>query len=228
MEPCAITLWAGAGADVQHGVRLPVVQALSWHRSMLFVFAQSTHAIRSSVRCSLESTSQVAVRSRECVYSNADMKCPFCRLDNDRVIDSRSSQDGLAIRRRRECLSCSRRFTTYERPEETTIKVIKKDGSRVPFEREKIKRGLERACWKRPINTRQIENTTTAIENDVYQHFESEVESRELGEIVMRYLRDLDAVAFVRFASVYRQFNDVYDFFEELKPMLSETPKSPR
>jgi transcriptional repressor NrdR len=156
------------------------------------------------------------------------MKCPYCRLDNDRVIDSRSSQDGLAIRRRRECVSCGRRFTTYERPEETTIKVIKKDGSRVPFEREKIKRGLERACWKRPITTRQIETTATAIETDVYQHFESEVESRELGEIVMRYLRDLDAVAFVRFASVYRQFNDVYDFFEELRPMLGESPKTPR
>jgi transcriptional repressor NrdR len=156
------------------------------------------------------------------------MKCPFCRVDNDKVIDSRSSQDGLAIRRRRECMSCGRRFTTYERPEETTIKVIKKDGSRVPFEREKIKRGLERACWKRPISTRQIETTTTAIENDVYQHFDSEVESRALGEIVMRYLRDLDEVAFVRFASVYRQFNDAYDFFEELRPMLDDSRKTPR
>ena len=96
----------------------------------------------------------------------------------------------------------------------------------MPFEREKIKRGLERACWKRPISTRQIETTTTAIENDVYQHFDSEVESRELGEIVMRYLRDLDAVAFVRFASVYRQFNDVYDFFEELRPMLEREPQA--
>jgi len=156
------------------------------------------------------------------------MKCPFCRVDNDRVIDSRSSQDGLAIRRRRECVSCGRRFTTYERPEETTIKVIKKDGSRVPFEREKIKRGLERACWKRPISSRQIETTTTAIENDVYQQFESEVQSRQLGDLVMRYLRDLDEVAFVRFASVYRQFNDVYDFFEELKPMLDEARRPPR
>ena len=174
-----------------------------------------------------------SVRRRAGRYSKADMKCPFCRMDNDRVIDSRSSQDGLAIRRRRQCVSCSRRFTTYERTEETTIKVIKKDGSRVPFEREKIKRGLERACWKRPITTRQIEATTLAIENDIYQHFDSEVESRELGEIVMRYLRDLDAVAFVRFASVYRQFNDAYDFFEELRPMLSEnskndSPKAPR
>ncbi|HMO83433.1 MAG TPA: transcriptional regulator NrdR [Lacipirellulaceae bacterium] len=156
------------------------------------------------------------------------MKCPYCRTDNDRVIDSRSSQDGLAIRRRRECVGCGRRVATYQRPEETTIKVIKKDGSRVPFEREKIKGGLERACWKRPISGRQIENTTTAIENDVYQHYESEVQSRQLGELVMRYLRDLDEVAFVRFASVYRQFNDVYDFFEELRPMLDEARRPPR
>jgi transcriptional repressor NrdR len=162
------------------------------------------------------------------VYSNAVMKCPFCRVDNDKVIDSRSSQDGLAIRRRRECVNCSRRFTTYERPEETTIKVIKKDGARVPFEREKIKRGLERACWKRPISTRQIESTTAAIENEVFSTYDSEVASRELGELVMRYLRDLDGVAFVRFASVYRQFNDVYDFFEELRPMLGENRNPPR
>jgi transcriptional repressor NrdR len=155
------------------------------------------------------------------------MKCPFCRVDNDRVIDSRSSQDGLAIRRRRECLSCGRRFTTYERPEETTIKVIKRDGSRVPFEREKIKSGLERACWKRPITSRLIESTTTAIENDVYATYDSEVQSKELGELVMRYLRDLDEVAFVRFASVYRQFNDVYDFFEELRPMLEDESRRP-
>src|SRR6476646_7357716 len=178
---------------------------------------------------SIQHLSSVSVLVARRVYSKANMKCPFCRMDNDRVIDSRSSQDGLAIRRRRQCVNCGRRFTTYERTEETTIKVIKKDGSRVPFERDKIKRGLERACWKRPITTRQIEATTLAIENDIYQHFDSEVESRELGEIVMRYLRDLDAVAFVRFASVYRQFNDVYDFFEELKPMLTEnSPKAPR
>jgi transcriptional repressor NrdR len=156
------------------------------------------------------------------------MKCPFCRVDNDKVIDSRSSHDGLAVRRRRACVGCGRRFTTYERAEETTIKVVKKDGSRVPFEREKIKRGLERACWKRPVSSRQIESTTTDIENEVYAQFESEVQSRQLGELVMRYLRDLDAVAFVRFASVYRQFNDVYDFFEELKPMLDDARRPPR
>jgi transcriptional repressor NrdR len=156
------------------------------------------------------------------------MKCPFCRVDNDRVIDSRSSQDGLAIRRRRGCLGCGRRFTTYERPEETTIRVVKKDGSRVPFDRDKIRRGLERACWKRSINSRQIERATVAIENDVYRSFDTEVESSQLGELVLEHLRDLDEVAFVRFASVYRQFNDVHDFFEELRPMLGEKWRSPR
>lgn len=157
------------------------------------------------------------------------MRCPFCRKDNDRVIDSRSCQDGAAIRRRRECLACQRRFTTYERPEEATIKVVKKDGSRAPFSREKIQRGLERACWKRSITVRQIEKTVNAIENDVYESFESEIESRELGLIVMEHLRELDEVAFVRFASVYRQFNDVRDFFEELRPMLDGVNrKSPR
>lgn len=148
------------------------------------------------------------------------MKCPFCHVDNDRVIDSRSSQDGSAIRRRRECLKCTRRFTTYERPEDVTIKVIKKDGSRVPFDREKIKRGLERACVKRSISTHKLEAAVTAIENDIYASFDSEVESSELGQLVMEHLRDIDEVAFVRFASVYRQFNDVQDFFEELRPML--------
>jgi transcriptional repressor NrdR len=152
------------------------------------------------------------------------MKCPFCRVDNDRVIDSRASQDGSAIRRRRGCLSCGRRYTTYERPEESTIKVVKKDGSRVPFSREKIRSGLERACWKRPITVRQIDSAVAAIENDVYSQFETEVESRELGALVMERLRDLDEVAFVRFASVYRQFNDVQDFFEELRPMLAKRP----
>ena len=152
------------------------------------------------------------------------MKCPFCRADNDRVIDSRACQDGSAIRRRRECLACHRRYTTYERPEESTIKVVKKDGSRAPFSRDKIRRGLERACWKRPITSRQIDNTVAAIENDVYAQFDTEIESRELGLLVMSQLRDLDEVAFVRFASVYRQFNDVQDFFAELQPMLDKRP----
>lgn len=155
------------------------------------------------------------------------MKCPFCRTDNDRVIDSRACQDGFSIRRRRQCLKCKRRYTTYERIEESTIKVVKRDGSRVPFSRDKIKSGLERACWKRPINDREIERTVAAIENDVYTSFEMEIESRRLGELVMEHLRDLDEVAFVRFASVYREFQDVRDFVDELEPMLEESLRKP-
>ncbi len=150
------------------------------------------------------------------------MICPFCRVDNDRVIDSRTSQDGLAIRRRRECLHCKRRFTTYERVEEMSLKVIKKDGNRVPFEREKIKRGLEKACWKRPIGENDVERVVTNIENEVYKTYDSEIPSGELGELVMRHLRQLDQIAYVRFASVYREFKDVREFVSELEPMLDE------
>lgn len=157
------------------------------------------------------------------------MKCPYCHADNDRVSDSRACQDGAAIRRRRECLKCHRRFTTYERPEEVAIKVIKKDGSRAPFDRDKIKRGLERACVKRPISSLRIESSVAAIENDVYASFDTEVDTRDLGLLVMEHLRDLDEVAFVRFASVYRQFNDVQDFFAELRSMLERDGRpSPR
>ncbi|MCA9231365.1 MAG: transcriptional repressor NrdR [Planctomycetales bacterium] len=156
------------------------------------------------------------------------MKCPFCRMDNDRVIDSRACQDGFAIRRRRQCLKCKRRYTTYERIEESAIKVVKKDGSRVPFSRDKIKCGLERACWKRPISDRDIDRTVSGIENDVYSSFESEIDSRRLGELVMDHLRELDEVAFVRFASVYRQFADAGDFVDELRPFLSKTRQTPR
>jgi len=155
------------------------------------------------------------------------MKCPFCRVDNDRVTDSRASEDGFAIRRRRECVHCRRRYTTYERIEEQTIKVIKKDGVRVPFERDKIKRGLEKACWKRPISDEQIESVVSAIEGEVFANFETEVESRSLGELAMQHLRHLDQVAFVRFASVYREFEDVRDFVQELQPML-EKPERQR
>jgi transcriptional repressor NrdR len=150
------------------------------------------------------------------------MRCPFCRSDNDRVIDSRASQDGFAIRRRRECLSCKRRYTTYERIEELNVKVVKKDGVRVPFDRNKIKRGLEKACWKRPVSDDQIEAIVTAVENDMYTNFDAEVESQYLGELVMQHLRKLDQVAYVRFASVYREFQDAHDFVEELEPMLEE------
>jgi transcriptional repressor NrdR len=154
------------------------------------------------------------------------MKCPFCQADNDRVVDSRASEDGVAIRRRRECLGCKRRYTTYERIEGTTVKIIKKDGAREPFDHAKIKRGLEKACWKRPISNAQLEAVIATVEEDIEAAFDSEVESRRLGELVMQKLRDLDQVAYVRFASVYRQFEDVHDFVTELKPMLDESRRS--
>ncbi len=151
------------------------------------------------------------------------MKCPFCHEDNDRVLDTRPSDDGDAIRRRRECWACKRRFTTYERIEVTTVKIIKKDNVREPFDRQKIKRGLEKACWKRPIGDAQLETIITEVENELEMNFEAEVPSRQVGELVMRHLRDLDPVAYVRFASVYRQFKDARDFVDEIKPMLAET-----
>jgi transcriptional repressor NrdR len=150
------------------------------------------------------------------------MRCPFCHVDNDRVIDSRASEDGVAIRRRRECLGCGRRLTTYERYEPTSLKVIKKNGVREPFEREKIRRGLQRACWKRPISDEQIDNVVNAVEIAIADHLDDEIDSRTLGEMVMEHLSRLDQVAFVRFASVYREFKDVRDFVNELKPMLQK------
>ncbi len=156
------------------------------------------------------------------------MRCPFCREDNDRVIDSRSVDEGFSIRRRRHCLNCGRRYTTSERPEEIAIKVVKKDGCREPFQREKIRQGLARACWKRPISDEQIDRLVSAIESDAYASFDSEVESRMLGDLVMDHLRNLDQVAFVRFASVYREFKDVNDFVEELQPILKDRENRPR
>lgn len=150
------------------------------------------------------------------------MKCPYCHQDHDRVIDSRAADDGAAIRRRRQCLACKRRYTTYEQVERTSVKVVKKDGARVPFDRMRIKEGLEKACWKRPISDADLERIVAEIENQLETDAQTEVESRYIGELVMHYLRDLDQVAYVRFASVYRQFDDVHDFVDELRPMLSE------
>lgn len=147
------------------------------------------------------------------------MMCPFCKHDETKVIDSRGSQE-FVIRRRRECLKCERRFTTYEKIEESPLKVVKKDGSRVPFDRTKIRDGIEKACWKRPVSEETIERIVSDIEVDLYENFEREVPSRYVGEKVMEALRQADQVAFVRFASVYRDFKDVTDFVEELEPML--------
>ena len=147
------------------------------------------------------------------------MRCPFCQTDNDRVLDSRSSEEGYAIRRRRECMQCKRRYTTYERLEELAIKVVKKDGVREPFSRDKIRHGLARACWKRPLSDAQINKAVAEIESDVYANFESEIETQQLGEMVMEHLGRLDQVAYVRFASVYMNFDDVSEFVNEIESL---------
>ena len=152
------------------------------------------------------------------------MMCVFCRHDETKVIDTRMS-DSFVIRRRRECLKCRRRFTTHERVEESPMKVIKKDGSRVPYNREKLRLGLEKACYKRPISAEQIDELVRDVESDVNDNFEREVPSRYIGEKVFNRLRSLDNVAFVRFASVYREFQDVRDFMQQVDTILRDRKK---
>ena len=154
------------------------------------------------------------------------MRCPFCRIDNDRVIDSRAGDDGASIRRRRECLDCRRRFTTYERVERQFLSVMKKDGEREPFDRDKIKRGLAKACWKRPVTEEDIDSIISTLETELYGGYESEVPSGILGTRLMELLKAVDQVAYVRFASVYREFKDVRDFVDELEPILAEARRS--
>lgn len=148
------------------------------------------------------------------------MKCPFCQVDNDRVIDSRSHEDGFVIRRRRQCCDCDRRFTTYERVAEMDVRVIKKDGTRDPYDPQKIRRGIELACWKRPISTDRVDRIIGEIQQEVYLLGETEVESQVIGELIMEKLGELDQVAYIRFASVYREFKDLRDFVDEVSPML--------
>ncbi len=148
------------------------------------------------------------------------MKCPFCKKDNDRVVDSRASSDGFVIRRRRQCNECRRRYTTYERMEEIPLRVIKKDGTREPFDRQKILSGLLKACEKRPVPVPKLEEIVNRIELDLYEKYDREVKTKIVGEMVMKELRGLDQVAYVRFASVYREFKDVSEFMSELQPML--------
>ena len=153
------------------------------------------------------------------------MKCPFCGHQEHKVVDSRASAEGLAIRRRRECLACAKRFTTYEHVEEQRLMVIKKDGRREPFDRHKLLSGLVKACEKRPISMSELERLTDEIERDLSRSFEHEVPSREIGERVMKQLHDMDPVAYVRFASVYREFKDAEQFIHELKELLArKTP----
>lgn len=150
------------------------------------------------------------------------MKCPYCSYREDKVVDSRSTSEGTAIRRRRECLKCGRRFTTYEYIEEVSLMVIKKDGRREPFDRKKILAGIIKACEKRPVSLEKMEEMVAAIERAVQRYSAREVYSRRIGELVMEKLKALDDVADVRFASVYRQFKDVGQFMDELKDILQK------
>lgn len=148
------------------------------------------------------------------------MRCPYCKSDNDRVIDSRASADGFAIRRRRVCRDCGRRYTTYERVEGAELRVVKKNGERVEFDRSKILGGLLKACEKRPITTERLELIVDEVERQCLEAFDKEVPSKVIGELMMDQLRSLDQVAYVRFASVYRDFKDVSQFMHELETML--------
>ena len=145
------------------------------------------------------------------------MKCPSCQKDNDRVIDSRPSEDGSAIRRRRECNHCGARFTTYERVEHLPLMVIKRGGNREPFHRDKIVRGLVKACEKTTLTAQDIEEIVDLVEKDLLKHHLREVRSKEIGEVVMQYLLPYNQVAYIRFASVYREFKDVRSFIDTIR-----------
>ncbi len=148
------------------------------------------------------------------------MRCPYCGQTSEKVVDSREGKDGEVIRRRRECLECHRRFTTYERIEEIQFMVVKKDGRREPFDRHKLLNGLLKATQKRPVSVAQLEAIAADVESRLSEKPDREISSAEMGEIIMQRLHDLDEVAYVRFASVYRQFKDVHQFVEEVKGLL--------
>lgn len=151
------------------------------------------------------------------------MKCPYCKENKDKVIDSRSSEGGRLIRRRRQCLACRRRFTTYEKVGESfKLSVIKKDNSRVPYDREKVIAGLQKACYKRPVSAEQVQQMADKIEEDIFRHSDREVNSKFIGESAMKHLRAVDKVAYIRFASVYRQFDDAGDLLEEVTQAIAQ------
>ena len=156
------------------------------------------------------------------------MRCPSCGHLEDRVIDSRSTKEQRAIRRRRECIGCGHRYTTYEYVENASILVVKKDGKREPWSREKVVAGISRACEKRPISLSQIEAIVDRIENEIQRLAPGELASKTVGELVMAELRELDEVAYVRFASVYRHFKDVNEFLDEIQGLVQGVPKPAR
>jgi len=150
------------------------------------------------------------------------MRCPFCNSNKDKVLDSREKGDGLVVRRRRECLACKKRFTTYERIEEIPFMVVKKDKRREPFDRRKILAGLVKACEKRPISITKLEEIVDEIEQEITDRIGKEIKGTEIGEKVIKKLFELDEIAYVRFASVYRQFKDINQFMTELKELLAQ------
>lgn len=152
------------------------------------------------------------------------MRCPYCGEGDDRVVDSRESREGAVIRRRRECNACQRRFTSYETVEKIPLLVVKKDGRREPFDRNKLLRGLMKACEKRPVETKTLEEICDAVESELSAREPREMTTIELGASIMEKLKDLDQVAYVRFASVYRRFEDLGDFVDELKALLGRAP----
>lgn len=148
------------------------------------------------------------------------MKCPYCTYHDSKVVDSRPTEEGESIRRRRECNKCGKRFTTYEKIEEIPIRVIKKDGNRQAYDRGKLLRGIVKSCEKRPVTTEEIEELVDGVEKTIFNSSEKEISTTEIGELVMEKLKDLDEVSYVRFASVYREFKDINSFMEELKDLL--------
>lgn len=152
------------------------------------------------------------------------MRCPFCKEDNDKVIDSRSSEGGRIIRRRRECIECGRRFTTYEKIGESfKLNVVKKDGTRVPYDRDKLIAGLQKACYKRSVPAEKIQEVADRIEEEIFRSYDKEVSALFVGEQAMRFLRKVDKVAYIRFASVYRDFTDAGDLLDEVSQAIAES-----
>lgn len=153
------------------------------------------------------------------------MRCPYCNEDTLKVIDSRPVEEGNSIRRRRECENCKKRFTTYEKIEQVSMMVVKKDNTREFFDREKLLKGIVRSCEKRPISMQQMEDIVSEVERDLMNLMQQEIDSKAIGEIVMEKLKEIDEVSYVRFASVYRQFKDINSFFDELKKIMKDKDK---
>lgn len=156
------------------------------------------------------------------------MRCPYCQANKDKVIDSRSSEGGVSIRRRRECEACHKRFTTYEHVEQRPrLLVIKRDGTRVPYDRAKMLDGLEKACYKRPIAVEKLNQLIDAVEEELFRRFDREVEALEIGHTIAKNLRQLDQVAYVRFASVYKQFRDASELLDEVREVIESADDTP-